>query len=96
MNVCYKCKNKVDVTEKIGRTETCPVCDVDLHCCLNCRFHDPGAYNECCEAQAERVLDKDRSNFCDYFSFKDTDTDELTADVSGKKPENPLDELFKK
>jgi hypothetical protein len=27
-------------------------------------------YNACRETQAERVLDKERSNFCDFFRFR--------------------------
>ncbi|MBF0190432.1 MAG: hypothetical protein HQL99_04700 [Magnetococcales bacterium] len=38
--------------------------------CLNCRFHDTGSYNECRESVAERIVDKDRSNFCDFFKPK--------------------------
>ena len=36
--------------------------------CLNCRFHDPNAYNECRESSAERVRERDRANRCEYFS----------------------------
>ena len=61
MKICHHCKKAVEIAEKVGRADTCPVCDADLHCCLNCRFYDPGAYNECRETQAERVLDKDWS-----------------------------------
>jgi hypothetical protein len=96
MKACYQCKKALDVTDKIGRTETCPFCDADLHCCLNCRFYDSGAYNECCENQAERVLDKDRSNFCDYFSFRHVPEKEQAAAETGSKKDNPLDTLFKK
>lgn len=39
-----------------------------MRCCLNCRFHDIASYNDCAEPSAERVLEKDRANFCDYFS----------------------------
>ena len=34
---------------------------------MNCRFHDPSAYNECREPNAERVSDRDRANRCEYF-----------------------------
>ena len=65
----------------------------DLHCCLNCSFYDLGAYNDCREPQAERVLDKIRSNFCDFFKFKQTGKSSGTAD-SGTK--DKLEDLFKK
>ena len=94
MNICFSCKRELEVGEKTGRTETCPFCNADLHCCLNCRFYDPAAYNQCREPQAERVVEKDRSNFCDYFSFRDASaTEAKKGRVQEKK--NPLDGLFK-
>jgi hypothetical protein len=65
----------------------------DLHCCLNCSFYDIGTYNDCREPQAERVLDKSRSNFCDFFKFKKTAKATGAAD-SGTK--DKLESLFKK
>ncbi|MCP4666428.1 MAG: hypothetical protein GY849_08670, partial [Deltaproteobacteria bacterium] len=38
-----------------------------LRCCRQCKFFDYHAYNECREVSAERIVDKERSNFCDYF-----------------------------
>ena len=52
----------------VPRAACCERCGADLRCCLNCRFHESSAYNECLEPSAERVLEKDRANFCDYFS----------------------------
>lgn len=57
------------VGERVGRRESCPKCGADLHCCRNCRFYDPTVYNECRETQAERVVEKEKSNFCDYFEL---------------------------
>jgi len=93
MPVCYHCKQSFDGAGTIGRTDTCPVCDADLHCCLNCRHYAPGAYNECRESQAERVLDKERANFCDFFSVRDTGSNSIT---SAPRKANPLDALFTK
>ncbi|MBF0417048.1 MAG: hypothetical protein HQL86_02225 [Magnetococcales bacterium] len=53
-----------------GRSEVCSSCSKDTRVCLNCRFHDPGSYNECRETVAERVVDKEKSNFCDNFMPK--------------------------
>jgi hypothetical protein len=39
--------------------------------CLNCTFYDESRANQCFEPQAERVKEKDRSNYCDYFRFKE-------------------------
>lgn len=71
----------------------CCACGADLHVCRNCSHHDPAAYNECREPNAERVGDRDRANRCDYFVAR-----EGTA-KGGSSPLNPrdaLENLFKK
>jgi hypothetical protein len=59
----------VGAVERIGRRDTCLGCGSDLHCCRNCRFHDPTYHNECREPQAERQVDKECGNFCEHFSL---------------------------
>ncbi|MBF0491568.1 MAG: hypothetical protein HQM15_02160 [Deltaproteobacteria bacterium] len=69
-NACYSCGNLLQLKEqKISRQAVCEHCDVDLHCCLNCNFYETSAYNECHEMSAERVLDKKKANFCDWFEL---------------------------
>jgi len=63
---CVFCGKKVPVEGKIGRRDTCPHCQRDLRCCKQCKFFDQHAYNECKEVLAERISNKERSNFCDY------------------------------
>lgn len=76
---CHSCNSPLAVSDKPGRSETCPECDADLYCCRNCTFYDPRVYNECRESQAERVVDKERSNFCDYFCWpKDDGSPDIT------------------
>ncbi len=70
MSRCASCKKEVTVEGKVGRRDTCPHCGSDLHSCLNCGFYDEGAYNQCRETEAERVTDKEKSNFCDFFRLK--------------------------
>jgi len=95
MPVCFSCGAQLDGGGKPGRAETCPACDADVHCCLNCEFYETGSYNECREPQAERVLEKDRSNFCDFFDFRKSAAGRFAA--GGTPPRsNPLDALFKK
>ena len=65
---CFRCHTAYEIRERIGLRDTCPKCDADLHCCCNCRHHNPGAHNKCNEPQAEWVREKDRSNYCDYFN----------------------------
>jgi hypothetical protein len=93
MLYCHSCKKTVETGGRVGRTDTCPHCDADLHCCLNCRFYDDGSHNKCREPQAERVVDKESSNFCDCFSFADR---AAGADARPAVKRNPLDGLFKK
>jgi hypothetical protein len=65
---CAGCGAELGRPERVGRRDTCPRCGVDLHACRQCRFHEPGLANDCREPQAERVVDKARANFCDYFA----------------------------
>ncbi|MFO1518496.1 MAG: hypothetical protein U1F57_02335 [bacterium] len=91
---CYHCKRELQGCEHTGRGDICPFCNAELHCCLNCKFYDPNVYNECHETNADRVLEKDRANFCDYFTFLEGPR----AQVEDKKKAtlSKLDELFKK
>lgn len=74
---CYKCQKAVPVlgTFKIQRTEDCPFCSTSLHCCKMCKFFDPKVYNECRETNADRITDKEKANFCDYFVLSDGKND---------------------
>ena len=51
----------------MGIRDECEHCHEDSHCCMNCKFYDPKAYNECRETSADVVRQKARSNFCDFF-----------------------------
>jgi hypothetical protein len=70
---CHSCQKVIESRLPLGRREECVFCGAELHCCLNCKFYSPGSYNDCREPQAERVTDKNRSNFCDLFVFQDSD-----------------------
>lgn len=65
---CYKCGHKLPDHTKIYRTTLCPKCDADLKVCLNCVFFDPASHWQCRETISEQVKDKEKANFCDYFS----------------------------
>lgn len=53
-----------------GRGDSCAKCGRDTRTCKACEFFDPGSNNQCRESQADRVVDKERANFCDYFRPK--------------------------
>jgi hypothetical protein len=91
---CWKCKTEVDAKQRIGFRDYCPVCDRALHACLNCDFYDPSHNNQCREPMAERVVDKDRQNFCEYFGPR-----RAASPAAGSKPlaaREQLEALFKR
>lgn len=63
---CWNCGAQL-TTLDYGRSDTCRGCGRDTKVCRNCEHYEPGHHNECREPQAERVVEKERSNFCDYF-----------------------------
>lgn len=69
MASCFHCKRPFDEGYRPGRGDACPKCGSDVKACLNCRFHDRGSYNECREGSAERVVDKEKANFCEHFEL---------------------------
>ena len=92
--VCFHCGTPLTFASLPGRSEVCEKCGYDVRVCLNCRHYDGASYNECREPVAERIVDKDRRNFCDYFSPGGTGqkVQGATKDEMLKK----LDDLFKK
>jgi hypothetical protein len=67
---CYRCGTPVASVERIGRRDVCLRCGSDLHCCRNCSFYDAAYHNQCREPQAERQVDKEAGNFCEFFAFR--------------------------
>jgi hypothetical protein len=70
MKNCHKCGAIIEI-EKVSRRDECPSCGSDLRVCLNCSLYDVNRANECFETQVEKVKEKDRSNYCDFFQFRD-------------------------
>jgi len=93
---CFSCNALIELLagERIGFADCCERCDADLHVCLNCRLHDPNAYNECRESSAERVRARDRANRCEYFSPGDREGGGL--DSARDAARSALEDLFKK
>jgi hypothetical protein len=69
MSACTFCGTSLDPKMRIVRDTTCSGCGRDLHACVQCRHYDPHAHNKCREPQAEWVTERERRNFCDYFSL---------------------------
>lgn len=72
--ICFSCKKDLNlVDKKVGYREECVHCGADVHVCKNCEFYDLKAYNECRESSADRITEKERANYCDYFSLRSGD-----------------------
>ena len=67
---CAFCNANISIKGNVGRKDECPSCGRDLRCCKQCKFYDTNAYNECREVSAERIVDKERANFCDFFMIR--------------------------
>lgn len=69
---CHSCSKGLDLEQnaKVLRSEECPYCYASVHCCKMCGFYDKTAYNECRETNADRIVEKEKANFCDYFVLK--------------------------
>ena len=63
---CWKCGLALTPLD-YGRQDTCRKCGLDTRVCKNCIHYDRAYNNDCRESQADRVVEKERSNFCDYF-----------------------------
>ncbi len=93
---CFACNAAVELGtgERIGFQDSCEGCGADLHVCRNCLRHDPSAYNECREPNAERVSGRDRANRCEYFTPGEGEGGGLAQEQT--RAHSQLDSLFKK
>ena len=66
---CWKCGTSLaEVLLPFARVAECPACRADLHVCRMCEFFDPGVRQGCREPVADEVSDRERANFCGYFT----------------------------
>ncbi|MBF0209029.1 MAG: hypothetical protein HQK53_19385 [Oligoflexia bacterium] len=95
--ICYSCKKKFerDESRAVARSEECPECGFLIRCCKMCDFYDSSTYNECRELMAERVVDKDKVNFCNYFRIS-SDKGLSPYDNDRKTMLGSAESLFKK
>ncbi len=66
---CFSCNAdlKEHLLSPIGRSAVCDKCLADIRCCKNCKEFDESLYNSCKETEADRIVDKEKANFCDWF-----------------------------
>ena len=66
---CWRCGfDLASLSLPLSRQDQCPDCFVDLHACRMCTQFDKGVPRQCREDGAEEVKEKERANFCDWFS----------------------------
>lgn len=65
---CWKCGADLEsVPRPFSRFAECPECRDELHVCRMCRYYDRRYIGECSHDTADKVLIKDKSNFCGHF-----------------------------
>jgi len=96
MSACHFCGSALDPKQRIVRDSSCPNCGRDLHACVQCRFYDRHAHNQCREPNAEWVTDRERRNFCDYFALNPSASTGGKAVDRAKAARSKLDSLFSK
>lgn len=90
MKKCFKCGKSLDVGARVDFKAECPHCMAYIHCCKNCRLHDPFAHNQCKSATTDPVRDREGLNFCEEFEFKEDVGSQDKTRGSGREKWNRL------
>lgn len=91
---CWKCHAALDeLLLPVPRLAQCKSCKAHLHVCRMCVFYDTTVSNQCREPIAEKVADKQRSNFCGYFT-PNPDIARQPAEAGRQSAQSQLDALF--
>ncbi|AKH21125.1 hypothetical protein [Sedimenticola thiotaurini] len=88
---CWQCGTELSKYD-YGRETLCLKCGKPTRACRNCRWYDPAFTNQCREPQADKVLDKTRANYCDYF---EATADPRSESDSGADYRQAAEALFK-
>lgn len=85
---CFSCSKQLDLFggQKVSKNEECPYCYASIHSCRMCHHYEVQAYNQCREPNAERIVEKEKANYCDYFSLN----------LGKGQGDNSKDDLLKK
>ena len=89
---CPNCNKLNPILGSVKRTDQCFSCGMDFHSCQMCLYYDPACYNGCREPKAERIVDKSKANFCDFFMI----TSPTTKSYDKNNLLNAAEALFKK
>lgn len=89
---CHSCESELS-RERFSRRDVCASFGVETRACRNCRFFDESAAHQCTEPIAEPVREKERANFCEYFSV--AGGEEAATEAHGDA-RSALEDLFRK
>ena len=90
---CYQCGHEIIIKDEISRNDVCDNCGMYVRCCMNCKLYDRFAYHQCLEPEAEWVNNKEKSNYCEYFSPSEKDI-KMTISKS-EAARQKLENMFK-
>lgn len=91
---CWKCgANLKSVPVPFSRFAECPACKTELHACRMCRHYKPRYVGQCDHDFADKVLVKDKSNFCGHFR-PNPHAFEGAVDAGREKAQEELQSLF--
>jgi hypothetical protein len=94
--VCWNCgEDLTDVPLPISRQASCPKCFNELHCCRLCIHYDPNTSTSCFDDRADTPLQKENSNFCEFFDPQE-DAFQSNKSVTSNVARGGLDSLFGK
>ena len=69
--VCWRCGTALsDLPVPLARLAECGNCRTELHVCRMCAYYDTSVAKSCREPVADEVNDKERANFCGYFTAR--------------------------
>jgi hypothetical protein len=90
---CWHCGRGL-MRADFARENTCPGCGKSTRSCRNCRWYTPGRPNDCREPMVERILDKEKANYCELFqSILETAAQARTG--ADKELRQAAEDLFK-
>ena len=90
---CWHCAQEI-ASNNFHRQDTCDHCKRATHACKNCEHYDVSYNNLCRESSADRQVEKEGSNFCDY--FKPSTRGPGAGAKSAEALKSAADALFKK
>ena len=93
--VCFQCQTKNSIADKVHFRDECEKCGQDLHVCKQCQHYDTASYNECKEPSADRIVEKEKANYCDFYSAR-TSSGASSAGTSKSDLLAQAEALFKK